>query len=55
MASAFLGKYPSITAVDLIRRKKLDFWHFYKSQIFILYRSIRIMTVRSTLPRDYNI
>ena len=55
MASAFLGKYASITAVDLIKRKKLDFWNFYGSQIFILYRSIRIMTVRSTLPHEYNI
>ena len=54
-ASAFLGKYASTTAVDLIQRKKLDFWNFYGSQIFILYCFIRIMTVRSTLPRDYNI
>ena len=28
MASAFLGKYASITVVDLIQRKKLDFRNF---------------------------
>ena len=29
MASAFLGKYASITAVDLIQQKKLDSRNFY--------------------------
>ena len=33
MASAFLGKYASITAVDLIQQKKLDFWNFYESNL----------------------
>ena len=33
MASAFLGKYASITAVDLIQQKKLDFRNFYKSNL----------------------
>ena len=27
MANAFLGKYASITAVDLIQQKKLDSWN----------------------------
>ena len=47
MASAFLGKYASITAVNLIQRKKLNFWNLYESnltearfEILILYRSI---------------
>ena len=30
MASAFLGKYAFITVVDLIQRKKLNFWNFYE-------------------------
>ena len=33
MASAFLGKYASITAVDLIQRKKLDSRNFYESNL----------------------
>ena len=33
MASAFLGKYASFTAVDLIQRKKLDSWNFYESNL----------------------
>ena len=33
MASSFLGKYASITAVDLIQRKKLNFWNFYESNL----------------------
>jgi len=33
MASAFLGKYASITAVDLILQKKLDFRNFYESNL----------------------
>ena len=33
MASAFLGKYASITAVDLIQRKKLDSRNFYDSNL----------------------
>ena len=33
MASAFLGKYVSDTAVDLIQRKKLNFWNFYESNL----------------------
>ena len=34
MASAFVGKYASITAVDLIQRKKnLDFRNFYESNL----------------------
>ena len=34
-ASAFLGlgKRASITAVDLIQRKKLDSWNFYESNL----------------------
>ena len=31
IASAFLGKHASITAVDLIQRKKLNWWNFYES------------------------
>ena len=52
MASAFLGKYASITltAVDLIQRKELNFRNFYESNLTearfeILYRSVRIITV----------
>ena len=53
MASAFLGKYASVTAVDLIQRKKLNFRDFYESNltearfeiILILYRSIRIIFI----------
>ena len=30
MASAFLGNYASVTAVDLIQRKKLNFRNFYE-------------------------
>ena len=30
MACAFLGKYASITVIDLIQRKKLDFRNFYE-------------------------
>ena len=33
MASAFLGKYASVTAVDLIQRKKLNFPNFYESNL----------------------
>ena len=33
MASAFLGKYASIIAVDLIQQKKLNFWNFYESNL----------------------
>ena len=33
MASAFLGKHASITAVDLIQREKLDFQNFYDSNL----------------------
>jgi len=33
MGSAFLGKYASIAAVDLIQQKKLDFCNFYESNI----------------------
>ena len=33
MASAFLGKYASITGVDLIQWKKLDFRNFYESNL----------------------
>ena len=33
MASAFLGKYASITAVDLIQWKKLDSQNFYESNL----------------------
>ena len=33
MASAFLGKCASITAVDLIQRKKLDSGNFYESNL----------------------
>ena len=29
MGSAFLGKYASVTVVDLIQQKKLDFHNFY--------------------------
>ena len=48
---AILGKYASITAVDLIQWKKLDSRNFYESKgsqiwnYFILYCSIRRMTV----------
>ena len=54
MASAFLGKNASITAVDLIQQKKLDFQTYYECnlmearlEIVNLYRSIRIMTVNT--------
>jgi len=33
MASAFLGKYAFVTAVDLIQRKKLDSQNFYESNL----------------------
>ena len=33
MASVYLGKYPSVTAVDLIQRKKLNFRNFYESNL----------------------
>ena len=33
MASAFLGKYASITAVDQIQRNKLDSQNFYESNL----------------------
>ena len=33
MASAFVGKCASITAVDLIQWKKLDSWNFYESNL----------------------
>ena len=33
MASAFLGKYASIAAVDLIQPKKLDSRNFYESNL----------------------
>ena len=33
MASAFLGKYASVTVVDLIQRKKLDSRNFYESNL----------------------
>ena len=33
MASAFLGKYASITAIDLIQPKKLDSQNFYESNL----------------------
>ena len=33
VASAFLGKCASITAVDLIQRKKLDSRNFYESNL----------------------
>ena len=33
MASAFVGKCASITAVDLIQRKKLDSRNFYESNL----------------------
>ena len=33
MASAFLGKYVSDTAVDLIQWKKLNFRNFYESNL----------------------
>ena len=33
MASVFLEKYPSVTAVDLIQRKKLNFQNFYESNL----------------------
>ena len=33
MASALLGKYASITAVDLIQQKKLDYRNFYDSNL----------------------
>ena len=58
MASAFLGKYASITAVDLIQRKKLNFRNFYESNLTEARfdRSIRIITVGfvhvSTLHRS---
>ena len=48
---AILGKYASITAVDLIQWKKLDSRNFYESKgsqiwnYFILYCSIRRMMV----------
>ena len=42
MTGAFLGNYASISKVDLIQLKKLDFGNFYESNC---YRSIRIMTV----------
>ena len=29
----FLGKYASVTAVDLIQRKKLNFLNFYESNL----------------------
>ena len=35
--------------VDLIERKKLDFWNFYESNLDLnLYHSIRIMTLSTT-------
>jgi len=51
MAIAFLGKYASIIAVDLIQWKKLDSWNFYESNLnyVILYHSIREMTVQSAV------
>ena len=33
MASAFLGKYASVTAVDLIQQKKLNFRNLYESNL----------------------
>ena len=47
MASAFLGKYASITVVDLIQRKKLGFRKskLAEARFEISYHSIRIMTV----------
>ena len=58
MASAFLGKYASVTAVDVILRKKLNFRNFYESNLtearfdyLILYRSIRIITVPVTVGK----
>ena len=33
MASAFVGKYASVTAVDLIQWKKLDSRNFYESNL----------------------
>ena len=33
MASAFLGNYGSITVVDLIKQKKLNFRNFYESNL----------------------
>ena len=33
MASAFLGKYASVTVVDLIQLKKLDSRNFYESNL----------------------
>ena len=58
MASVFLGKYASITAVDLIQRKKLDFRNFYESnltesRLVFLYHSIRIMTVLSNINKCF--
>ena len=49
MACAFLGKYSSITAVDLIQRRNWILGIFMnlilRKPESILYRSIRIMTV----------
>ena len=49
MGSAFLGKYASVTVVDLIQQKKLDFCNLYDEiwKYFLLYRCIRIMTVHN--------
>ena len=61
MASAFLGKCASVTAVDLIQRKKLNFRNFYESNLtearfgnLILYRCIRIITV-ACCARGYHL
>ena len=49
VASAFLGKCTSITAVDLIQRKKFGSWKLFESNLdLISYRSIGIMTVYTT-------
>ena len=33
VASTFFGKFASITAVDLIQRKKLDSWKIFESNL----------------------
>ena len=53
IASAFLGKYAFITAVDLIQREKLDSRNFYESNLmeagFNSLPFIIIMTVSTLL------
>ena len=51
--SAFLGKYASIKAVDLIQWKKSNFWNFYLTEVrFDFQPFYRISTVSSVLSNN---